>query len=175
LLSLDLRRDAHVEDEERGMSARRGWSSRRRREAGFSLVEVLVALGVLAGALLSIGSMFILGGRQLKAGRTMTEATVLTHDMMETFDRLSFVSLYTSFGAGAADATWRVSSAGAGNPITPWQAEISRKLSNGAATFTLEPIGESRFGNAVGIRVTAEVTWSEAGGVQSVTLSTVRF
>jgi len=157
------------------MSARRAWSSRRRREAGFSLVEVLVALGVLAGALLSIGSMFILGGRQLKAGRTMTEATVLTHDMMETFDRLSFVSLYTSFGAGAADATWRVSSAGAGNPITPWQAEISKKLNDGEATLTLAPMGGSHFGNAVGIRMTVKVTWSEVGRVQCVTLSTFRF
>jgi type II secretory pathway pseudopilin PulG len=157
------------------MSARRAGPSRRRQETGFSLVEVIVALGVLAGALLSIGSMFILGGRQLKAGRTMTEATVLAHDMMETFDRLSFVSLYTAFGASTADTIWRASSAASGNPITPWQPEISRKLNNGAASFALEPIGGSRFGNAVGIRVTAEVTWSEAGGVQRVTLSTVRF
>ena len=157
------------------MSARRAWRSRRRQESGFSLIEVLVGLGVLAGALLSIGSMFILGARQLKAGRTMTEATVLTHDMMETFDGLSFVSLYTVFGATTADVTRRVSSAGTGNPITPWQTEISRKLSNGAATLTLEPIGGSQFGDAVGIRLTVELTWVELGRVRSVALSTIRF
>jgi prepilin-type N-terminal cleavage/methylation domain-containing protein len=37
-------------------------------EAGFSLIEVVIAIGVLAGVMLSIASMFIMGGRQVKTG-----------------------------------------------------------------------------------------------------------
>src|SRR2546422_109043 len=83
------------------MSTRRPWSSGRNGERGFSLIEVVIAIGVLAGVLLSICSMFILGGRQLKGGKTMTEATALAHDIMETFDKLSFASMYTTFGTAA--------------------------------------------------------------------------
>src|SRR6266487_2344256 len=84
-------------DEERVMIARRPWRSGQSGEAGFSLIEVVIAIGVLAGVLLSICSMFILGGRQVKGGKTMTEATALAHDLMETFDKLSYIGLYTTF------------------------------------------------------------------------------
>jgi len=59
------------------MSTRRARIAGTTGERGFSLVEVVIAIGVLAGVLLSICSMFILGGRQLKGGKTMTEATAI--------------------------------------------------------------------------------------------------
>src|SRR5262245_22882088 len=103
------------------MTARRALSAGRNGDQGFSLVEVVIAIGVLAGVLLSICSMFILGGRQLKGGKTMTEATALSHDIMETFDKLSFVTLYTTFGALTTDSTKTIVSTGSTNAITPWQ------------------------------------------------------
>jgi Tfp pilus assembly protein PilV len=157
------------------MSTRRPWASGRNGEQGFSLVEVVIAIGVLAGVLLSICSMFILGGRQLKGGKTMTEATALTHDIMETFDKLSFAAMYTTFGAVATDTTKSVVSTGSTNPITPWQTEISRKLNNGSATAKLDQIGGTNFGTAIGIKMTVTVSWNELGRAQSVTLSTIRF
>src|SRR5438094_280479 len=119
---------ARSRDEERVMTARRPWRSGQSGETGFSLIEVVLAIGVLAGVLLSICSMFIMGGRQLKGGKTMTEATAMAHDIMETFDKLSFNSLYTTFGAVAADTTKSVTTTGATNPTTPWRAEVERKL-----------------------------------------------
>ena len=157
------------------MSTRRPWSSGRNGERGFSLVEVVIAIGVLAGVLLSICSMFILGGRQLKGGKTMTEATALAHDIMETFDKLSFASMYTTFGAAATDTTKSVSSTGSSNPITPWQTEIARKLEGGSATARLDQVGGTNFGSAIGIKMTVTVSWNELGRAQSVTLSTIRF
>src|SRR5207249_8483994 len=120
--------------EETDMIARRPWAPGQGGERGFSLIEVVLAIGILAGVLLSICSMFILGGRQLKTGKTMTEATAIAHDIMETFDKLSFTSLYTTFGAVATDSTKTVVSTSGTNAISPWQTEISRKLDNGSAT-----------------------------------------
>ena len=157
------------------MRMRKDMTARGDGEPGFSLIEVVVAIGVLAGVLLSICSMFIMGGRQLKTGKTMTEATTIAHDIMETFDKLSFASMYTTFGAAATDTTKSVSSTGASNPITPWQTEISRKLEGGSATARLDQVGGTNFGNALGIKMTVTVSWNELGRAQSVTLSTIRF
>ena len=146
-------------------------------EQGFSLIEVVIAIGVLAGVLLSICSMFILGGRQLKTGKTMTEATVIAHDIMETFDKLSFTALYTTFGAVTTDTTKTVTTTGGTNAITPWRPEITRKLDNGSATVTVLAVGPGtpNFGSALGIRMTVTVSWTELGRAQTVSLSTMRF
>ncbi len=157
------------------MSARRPCTTGQDGQRGFSLIEVVIAIGVLATVLLSICSMFILGGRQVKSGKTMTEATALAHDLMETFDKLSYTGLYTTFGAVAADTTKSVTTTGITNPTTPWRTEVERKLDNGVATTRLDPVGGTNFGNAIGIKMTVTVAWNELGRPQSVTLSTIRF
>ncbi len=153
------------------------WSRRRQAEQGFNLIEVILAIGILAGVLVSISSMFVLGGRQVKSGRTMTEATVLAHDLMEEFDSASFTGLYTALGAAATDTTKTVTSTVTTSPIAPWQAEIERKLEGGSATVNILPIGAGTpdFGTADGIKLTVTVSWSELGRAQSVSVATVRF
>lgn len=157
------------------MTARRPWTTGKDGETGFSLIEVVIAMGVLAGVLLSICSMFILGGRQLKGGKTMTEATALCHDIMETFDKLSFNSMYTTFGATATSTTVTITTTTGTNVITPWKPEITQKLEGGSASARLDPLGGTNFGNALGIKMTVTVSWSELGRAQTVTLSTIRF
>jgi len=159
------------------MRSRRTMTARGGGEQGFSLIEVVIAIGILAGVLLSICSMFILGGRQLKTGKTMTEATTIAHDIMETFDKLSFTALYTTFGAVTTDTTKTVTSTSGPNAISPWQPEIARKLDNGSASVTVLAMGPGtpNFGAALGIRMTVTVTWTELGRQQTVKLSTTRF
>ena len=152
-------------------------SSSRQAEQGFNLVEVIIAIGILAGVLISISSMFVLGGRQVKGGKTMTQATVLAHDLMEEFDSASFTGLYTGLGAAASDTTKTVSSTVSTSPIAAWQTEIERKLENGSASVNILPIGAGtpNFGTADGIKLTVTVSWNELGRPQSVAVSTVRF
>jgi Tfp pilus assembly protein PilV len=146
-------------------------------QRGFSLVEVTIAIGVLAGVLLSIASMFIMGGRQVKTGKTITQATVLAQDLMEQFDKESFTALWTRLGAASTDTTRTVLSTTTLSPIAGWQSEIDRKLAGGAATVRIDAVGPGspNFGSATGIRVTVILAWSELGRPQSVRLSTVRF
>ncbi|HKQ98557.1 MAG TPA: hypothetical protein VJV75_11840 [Candidatus Polarisedimenticolia bacterium] len=149
----------------------------RSGERGFSLVEVIIAIGVLAGLLLSIATMFILGGRQVKNGKTITQATALVQDIMEEFDRASFVGLYTGLGAASTDTTRTVLSTTTGSPIQAWQTEIGRKLNGGAATVTIDAVGNGtpNFGTAAGIRLTVSIAWNELGQAHQVRMSTVRF
>jgi Tfp pilus assembly protein PilV len=156
-------------NETTGTTAQRG-------ERGFSLIEVTIAIGVLASVILSIASMFIMGGRSVKSGKTVTEATALAQDMMEEFDKESFSALWANSGA-STDTTKSAVSTTTGSVLVPWQAEIIRKLSNGSATATLDAMGTGtpNFGAAVGIKITITVSWNELGRPQSVKLSTVRF
>ena len=151
--------------------------AKARGARGFSLVEVVIAIGVLAGLLLSIATMFILGGRQVKNGKTITQATALAQDIMEEFDRASFTGLYTSLGAASTDTTRTVNSTTGGSPIQPWQTEVERKLANGVATVTIDAVGNGtpNFGTAAGIRLTVNISWNELGQAHAVRMSTVRF
>jgi Tfp pilus assembly protein PilV len=150
---------------------------RSEAERGFSLVEVIIAIGVLAGVLISIASMFMLGGRQVKTGKTITQATAIANDIMEQFDQRSFTALYTSLGAAATDTTKTVYSNVTGSPIASWQPTITSKLENGVASVTVLPKGPGTptFGSATGLRLTVGLTWSELGRPQTVTVSTMRF
>ena len=147
------------------------------QEKGFSLVEVIVAIGVLAGVLVSISSMFLLGGRQVKVGKTMTLATAICHDIMEAFDTRSFTALYVDLGAASTATTHTVFSNVSGSAIEAWQTEISRKLENGVASVAITPMGPGtpNFGSATGIRINVNLTWNELGRPQTVRLSTTRF
>ena len=148
------------------------------KERGFSLVEVIIAIGVLAGVLVSISSMFILGGRQVKTGKTITEATTICHDIMETFDQKSFVGLYKDFGAADTDSSVSVSSTTALSKLNPWQAEITRKLDGGSATALIEAVGTgspTQFKDAVAVKLTITTNWTELGRPQTVTITTLRF
>ncbi|HXH27582.1 MAG TPA: hypothetical protein VNL37_00960 [Candidatus Polarisedimenticolia bacterium] len=149
----------------------------RQADRGFSLIEVVLAIGLLAGVLISIASMFLLGGRQVKTGKTITEATTMANDFMEQLEQRSFTALYTSLGAAATDTTKTVFSNVTGSPIASWQPTISAALQQGVASVTILPKGPGTptFGSATGIRVTVTLTWSDLGHPHTVAVSTARF
>ncbi len=146
-------------------------------ERGFSLIEVIVAIAVLASVLISVASMFMLGGRQVKAGKTTTEAVALCNDIMESFAKQSFTALYTNMGAASTDSTKTAASNVVTSPLAPWQTQISQKLDNGVATATVTAIGPGTptFGSAVAIRLTVTLNWNELARPESMEISTVRF
>ncbi len=148
-----------------------------RRRRGFSLVEVILALGLLAGILLSIGTMFVLGGRQVASARRQTQATAIARDILESQKNRSFTGLYTAAGATPADRRATVTSVRPGSVIPPWQPRIAGLLGDGAATLTIEPLGPGApdFGAAHGLRLVVSVNWNEAGRGRAVTIATARF
>lgn len=85
---------------------RRAGDARRARHAGrrgFSLIEVSIALGILAFGLLMVAVMQIQAIRQGSKGRHVYTAAMIGREQIEQIQRVPFTSLQTkAWGDGAA-------------------------------------------------------------------------
>ena len=151
----------------------------RREQGGFSLIEVVLALGLLATVLISIASLFIIGGKQVKNGKSTTSAAAITHEIMERIDQKTYVDTYAYFGGTASSTSLSVSTTTTGNNANQWQAEIATKLGPQASgTIAVTPLGSAsplNMGNSQALQVKITLTWNELGRSKNVTLEEVRF
>jgi prepilin-type N-terminal cleavage/methylation domain-containing protein len=84
---------------------------RRRRSArGFTLIEVMIALGILAVGLLSVAAAQLYAMRGGSSGRHTSSAAVVAHSQLENFQRIDFTD-------AALDATAGVFVAAPENPF----------------------------------------------------------
>ncbi len=124
----------------------------RAAEGGFSLIEVIVALALLAAVLLTISGLFIQGGQSVNTGRDLTEATSLATSILEEMDKWAFTQLYTNFCVAGTATTMTAFRSDAFSCATMttlgaasrWQTEISKRLPNGYAEVTATPAGGQR-------------------------------
>ncbi|MEO8218707.1 MAG: prepilin-type N-terminal cleavage/methylation domain-containing protein [Acidobacteriota bacterium] len=70
---------------------------------GFSLVEVLVSMGIISGILLSIVTLFFFGRRNVYSGKQMTEAVAVGTHATEDLSSLSGDDIYDAFVITSAD------------------------------------------------------------------------
>ena len=154
-----------------------------RSQEGYSLIEVLVALGLLAGVIVAIASMFVLGQSNVKSGKLMTEAVSIAQDIMEDAGKLSYNGLQIFFVGTQNlstlqyyDADTRVSGSYA---ATQYASQITGKLYKGYATIRLQPIGgnvkPAVWNSGEAIRITITVYWTELRRSRSVSVEGVRF
>ena len=154
---------------------------RGQREGGFSLIEVVIALGLLAGVLISISGLFILGGKQVKSGRTASEALAVGREVLEQMNNWGFKQTYEAFGCTATNTTCTVDTRTSTQvDAQAWQATLSSKIGpNGYAIVTISSLVQSGGPPALNatkaLRVEVVVNWTE-NGVRSrnVKLGTVR-
>lgn len=120
----------------------------RRRQGGFTLVEVMVALGILAFGILAIASMQTasLGGTNLAS--STTEATTLAMDRLERLMPLAYTHADLNNGAHA--------------PITQGRYTISWNVTTGTGLLT----------NTKTMAVT--VQWNEKGTPKTSTLTYIK-
>ena len=139
----------------------------RNTESGFSMVEVLVALVVLAIGLLGIAALYL---NSLQSGRTAiyrTQAITLAADLadrirMNRTAQAAYASVFTDLPleVGTCATTGGCSDADlAATDLASWKAEISQQLPNGQGQVAVTaPV-------AAGEPTTYVVTvqWAEVG------------
>ena len=154
--------------------------TRRNQQGGFSMIEVLLALGLLGAVLIAITSLFIMGGQRVRQGRERTESLSAATHVMETLDSMSYRGLYTNFTTasdpGAAIGPLTIDSRTNAAAITlGWQTLIDTNLDNGYGVITMTRIGGADFRTATGVRVTTTVYWDDLNKTRNQTLETIRF
>ena len=148
---------------------------RRRDEKGFSLVEVLIAMGLLAGVLIAIAGLFIFAGRSVKSGRTSSEALAAGKEILEEMDAWGFTQLWEGFGYDGVAKTYTTDTQTCTTAdCIGWQTALVAKLGPTAhATIKLDSVAQGAsaipdFSDGAGsaltknVRVTVQVFWRQA-------------
>jgi type IV pilus assembly protein PilV len=145
----------------------------KRKESGFSMVEVLVALVVLAIGLLGIAALYL---NSLQSGRTAiyrTQAITLAADLADRIrmNRTAQAAYGTLFVDAEAVVATCVTTGGcsdadlASTDLANWKAEVAEQLPNGQGQVAVAmPV-------AAGEPTTYVVTvrWAEVGEAAPVT------
>ncbi len=159
---------------------------RGRGERGFSLVEVIIALGLLAGVLIAISGLFVVGAKQVKSGRTSSEAVAVSKEIHEDMYGWGYAQLWGMFGYDGQAATYTVDTRSC-SACDAWQTTLATKLGPSAyATIEIDSVPNAfgttnNFADASGnilaktVRVSVTVNWTEVPGrMRSVTVGTTR-
>ena len=152
----------------------------RDSERGLSLVEVVLALGLMAGVLISVAGLFVLGERSLNSGRSSTEALAVGRQIIEEMNGWGFNQTYALYGFDGTANSYSVdtrSNAYAGK----WQPILEERLGDGAfATVQINSLSASgtpplmNASSCKAIRVVVTVFWNEGVRNRDVTVGTVR-
>lgn len=131
---------------------RHGFHSPRRKQEGFSLIEVMIAILVMAVGLLGFALLQTMSVRFTQSSNQRTQATNLAYDML---DQIRANRLAAPQYAGDYDGS--DSDCDLGTEVTPaaykdqWQCRLQRALGGGASANVAYDAG----------RVTVSITWND--------------
>jgi prepilin-type N-terminal cleavage/methylation domain-containing protein len=132
-----------------------------RAAGGFTLIEVMIVIGILTFGLLGLAGMQIHAIHGSDRGRHSTNAAAVAQSKMEQLQQDPWASVAVTVGF-VADTTEQNSVQLAGGPINERAYSVAYQVTDVQATFT----------RAIDVRV----WWTEEGGeTRSITLSSVRY
>ena len=164
---------------------------RRTDASGFSLIEVVIALGMLDAVLLSIGGLFVIGSRTVRSGRASSESMAMAKKISEDMGGWGFTQLWGNFGlSGSGQTTYTIDCrTNTANGFCPgWQTTIQGELGTTAySTITLTSVTDAAGNTPVfvdaatgatkarNVRVLITVFWTEiTGRTRNIQLDTTR-
>lgn len=150
-----------------------------RDERGLSLIEVILALGLMGAVMISIAGMFVISERGVESGKTSSESLAVARAILEEINSLGFQQTYQVFGFDGTAATYTLAS-DTNAYAAKWQTILDDTVGRGAvATIEISSVGlmgnaPSVLENARAIEVTVTIDWTELERPRDVTVSMVR-
>jgi prepilin-type N-terminal cleavage/methylation domain-containing protein len=136
----------------------------RRRSGGFTLVEVMIVIGILSFGLLALSAMQIKAMHGSDRGRHATNAAAIAENKMEQLQRDPWTTIAVT-GGFIPDPV---------NPVVQNNTQLDGGTSSERAysvSYQITDV-EANYTRAIDVRV----SWTEEGGEnRSVTLSSVRY
>lgn len=77
-------------------------------QRGFNLVEVLIAMALLAVVLLSIFTLFVMGRRNVYSGKQLTQANAIGRNVLEDLSSMTISDVRSTFGIANNEALGNV-------------------------------------------------------------------
>jgi prepilin-type N-terminal cleavage/methylation domain-containing protein len=146
---------------------------RDRREAGFSLIEVIVSLGLLGSVLLGVAGMFILGERQVRRGRIESVALTAAQTILEDIGGWNHAATWERFGLSGSAATYSIDTQ-VNTFAQRWQPRLHELLADGRAEIRVESCDGADLVDTDAVRVVVTVFWTEAKRARRTELALVR-
>ena len=145
-------------------------------QAGFSLVEVMVALGLLAGVLLSVAGLFVVGERQVARGRHQSTALAAAQTILEEIGVWNHEATWKRFDSigDVAILTVVTTDTNPDNIASKWQPLLQDTLANGRAEIRVESCDGANLNVSAAVRVVVTVLWDERTRTRRTELAMVR-
>lgn len=147
------------------------------RSRGFSLVEVILALGLLGMSMISVAFLLTQGARSTKGGRTASEALSVGRTILEEMEGWGFHQAHLAYGYDGSAKTYTVDTRN-NSYCAGWQSELDEKLEDGYGIIQLESISSGVsppvMADTAAIRITVTVYWSEGDRDRNVTLAALK-
>jgi prepilin-type N-terminal cleavage/methylation domain-containing protein len=134
----------------------------RQRTSGFTLVEVMIVIGILAFGLLALSAMQIQAMHGSDRGRHATNAAAVAESRMEQLQQDPWTTIAPTGGFVADPVAQNNVQLDVGYSINEITYSVSYQITDVAANFTRA--------------IDVQVSWTEKGGeIRSVTLSSIRY
>ncbi|MBW2576602.1 MAG: prepilin-type N-terminal cleavage/methylation domain-containing protein [Deltaproteobacteria bacterium] len=132
-----------------------------RTTGGFTLIEVMISIGILTFGLLSLATVQIYAMRGGDRGRHMTHAAAIAESRMEQLQQDTWTSVGVT-GGFVADPVEQSTVKLDGGSLSERAYSVSHQITDVEPTFTRE--------------IDVQVSWTEESGeTRSVTLSSIRY
>lgn len=174
-----------------------------RRERGYNLVEVLLAMALLGTVLISIMALFYFGRRNVYSGKQMTNAVAVATHVLEDLNSLNKSQLVAAFNLGSATTgtsntvggqtfdnsfvrtTTNIVTGSTGNDpsgfLTRWRNEIidNNKFQDGVVTLVMVPDKDAtnspaQLDTSTMVKCRVFVMWNEAARQRQVTVDALK-
>jgi prepilin-type N-terminal cleavage/methylation domain-containing protein len=87
-------------------------TSTRRKERGYNLIELLIAMALLGVVIMSVLTLFVWGRKNVYSGKQLTRATSVTTQALEDLQPLNVASFNKQFAISASEKPASVKVAG---------------------------------------------------------------